>query len=337
VRAAAASLIAVLVSTLMTFSPASATAVNCTDTNSSVLLGIVGQSVHGRLCRPGGSTPQTVQLLVPGGTYSSWYWDLPHADGQYSYQRDMALRGHATFAVDLPGTGTSSQPLSALVTGTGMASVVHQIVGKLRGGQVLGIAFSQVVLVGHSMGSGIAVVEAATYHDVDGVILTGMTHSMNLVQLTSIFLDGVRPAFMDPILASRGSDPGYVTTMPGLRHLFHAPGEFDQAVLAADEATKDQVPATVVPDLVTLAFTSPLSYGINVPVLIANGDRDTLFCAFHCESESTLLNAEAPYFSPAAQLDVFLLPAAGHSLALATGAPAYRSAVDEWLHAHFVD
>ncbi|TWP53392.1 alpha/beta hydrolase [Lentzea tibetensis] len=302
-----------------------------------MLLAIVPQTAHGRLCRPMGSTPDTVQLLVHGGTYNGQYWDLPLSAGKYSYQRDMAARGHATFAVDLPGTGASSQPLSALITGTGMASVVHQIIGKLRNGQVLGTAFPQVVLVGHSMGSGIVVLEAATYRDVDGVILTGMTHSMDLVQLAAIFVDGVRPALLDPVLAGRGSDPGYVTTMPGTRQVFHQPGAFEPGVLSADEATKDQVPATVVPDLVALAFTGPLSRGINVPVLLANGDRDTLFCAFHCSTESTLLTAEAPYFSPAAQLDVFLLPGAGHSLALALAAPTYRSAVDEWLHTHFAE
>lgn len=329
------SLTAVLGTALLSVSPASATVVSCTDTNIPAAIGLVGQTVHGRLCRPVGVTPRAVQLLVHGGTYSSLYWDLPYADGRYSYQRDMARRGHTTFAIDLPGSGTSSQPLSALITGTGQASVVHQIVGKLRAGKVLGLTFTKVVLVGHSMGSGIAALEAATYRDVDGVVLTGMTHSMDPLMLTAVFVDGVRPALLDPVLSRRGSDPGYVTTMPGTRRLFHDPGSYEAGALQADEVTKDQVAATVVPDLLTLAFMSSLTRNINVPVLMANGDRDTLFCAFHCSSENDLLNAEAPYFSSAAQLDVFLLPGAGHSLALATGAPRYRSAVDEWVRLRF--
>lgn len=331
----ATSLIGLLVTAFLVVSPASAVTVSCTDTNLQAMLGLVPQTVRGRLCRPAGATPDTVQLLVHGGTYNRQYWDLPY--GSYSYQRDMAQRGRATFAIDLPGSGASSQPLSALITGTGLAAVVHQVVGKLRAGQVLGLAFPKIVLVGHSMGSGIAIVEAATYRDVDGVVLTGMTHSMDPLTLAAIFVDGVRPAILDPVLSGRGSDPGYVTTMPGTRRLFHDPGSYEPGVLTADEATKDQVAATVVPDLVALAFLGPLSRQIDVPVLMANGDRDTLFCAFHCSSESALLNAEAPYFSLAAQLEVFLLPQAGHSLALASGAPAYRAAVAEWLDTRFPD
>ncbi|WP_285744890.1 alpha/beta fold hydrolase [Lentzea sp. NBRC 105346] len=304
---------------------------SCTDTNIQVTLTLLPQTVHGKLCRPVGITPDTVQLLVHGGTYSGRYWDLPY--GEYSYQREMGRLGRATFAIDLLGSGTSSQPLSTLLTGITQASVVHQVVSKLRTGQVLGLPFDRIVLVGHSMGSGIAIVEATSYHDVDGVVLTGMTHSMDALMLTTIFVDGIHPAILDPLLASRGGDAGYITTIPGARHFFHDPGTYEPGVLTADETTKDQVSSTMVPDLVPLAFTSTLSRAITVPVLMANGTQDTLFCAFHCTSSTDLLNAEAPYFTSG--LDVVLLPNAGHSLALSTGAPAYRSAVDGWLTSHF--
>lgn len=299
---------------------------------------LVPATVHGKLCLPAAGTPtRSVQLLVHGGTYNSQYWDLPYDNGSYSYQRDMARRGLATFAIDLLGSGRSSQPASALVTGTSQAMIVHQVIEQLRDGQVLGARFDRIVLVGHSMGSGVTAEEAAVYHDVDGVILTGMSHSMNLVGLTNIFVQGVRPALMDPVLSQRHSDPGYVTTMPGTRQLFSAPGQIDPGVLAADEATKDQVPATVVPDLLPVAFTSPMTRLITVPVLIADGDRDSLFCAFHCSSTADLLQSEAPFFSAAAGLEVYLLPGAGHSLALAVDAADYRTAVADWLNRHFAD
>jgi pimeloyl-ACP methyl ester carboxylesterase len=309
--------------------------VRCTDTTLPVFLTLLPQAVHGRLCTPVGTTPRTVQLLVHGGTYNSQYWDLPFDHGRYSYQRDMAARGFATFAIDCLGSGTSSQPLSALVTGTAQASVIHQVVGKLRAGLVGGTVFNRVVLVGHSMGSGITVLEAGTYRDVDGVIFTGMTHSMDLLALTGVFVDGIRPALLDPVLARRGGDPGYLTTMPTTRRLFHDPGEVEPGVLDADETTKDQVATTVVADLLPLGFMSPLSLAINAPVLIVNGDRDSLFCAFNCASEAQLLAAETPYFAPAAQLEVRLVPRAGHAVALAKNAPVYRSAVADWLNRHF--
>jgi pimeloyl-ACP methyl ester carboxylesterase len=273
------------------------------------MLTLLPQTVRGQLCMPADRTPRTVQLLVHGGTYNRAYWDI--GDERYSYQRDMAAAGFATFAIDCLGSGESSQPLSALLTGTTEASVVSQVATKLRTGAVSGTPFSKVILVGHSMGSGIVVVAAATFRGVDGVILTGMTHSMDLLALTAIFVDGVRPAILDPVLSSRGSDPGYVTTMPGTRDVFHRPGEVSPAILAADEAAKDQVPAAVVPDLLTLAFQGPMSAGINVPVLIANGSKDTLFCAYTCSGQAALRAAEAPFFSPATQLTVHLTPSAG--------------------------
>jgi len=156
---------------------------------------------------------------------------------------------------------------------------------------------------------------------------------MDLLALTNVFVDGVRPALLDPVLSHRGSDPGYVTTMPGTRRLFHDPGRVELRVLDADETTKDQVAVTVVPDLLTLAFTSPLTRSITAPVLIANGELDTLFCAYNCASPQRLADAEAAYF--AARPDVFLLPEAGHSLGLAPNSAQFRTAVYEWLTARF--
>lgn len=331
-RAIAITLIVFLVSALTSLPGTAVEDQRCTETDLPVSLLLIPQTVHGQLCLPAGGIPKTVQLLVHGGTYNRHYWDLPNVPARYSYQHDMADRGLATFAIDFPGSGDSSQPLSALITGTGLASVAHQVISHLRAGRVAGTRFDRVILVGHSMGSGIVVAEAATYRDVDGVILTGFSHSMDLLALTAIFVDGVRPAVLDPVLARRNSDLGYVTTMPGTRHLFHDPGLVDSDVLVADEATKDQVAATVVPDLLTLAFTSPLSRSITAPVLIANGARDTLFCAFNCASTDTLAAAEAAYFT--SPLTTFLLPESGHSVGIAHNAPDYRAAVSDWITAN---
>jgi pimeloyl-ACP methyl ester carboxylesterase len=308
-------------------------AVRCSTVSVPVMLTLLPQTVRGQLCMPADRTPRTVQLLVHGGTYNRAYWDI--GDERYSYQRNMAAAGFATFAMDCLGSGESSQPLSALLTGTTQASVVSQVATKLRTGAVGGTPFSKVILVGHSMGSGIVVVAAATFRGVDGVVLTGMTHSMDLLALTGIFVDSVRPTILDPVLSHRGSDPGYVTTMPGTRDVFHRPGVVAPAILMADEAAKDQVPATVVPDLITLAFQGPLSAGINVPVLIANGSQDTLFCAYTCSGQAALRAAEAPFFSSAAQLTVHLTPAAGHSVALSEHAAEHRTAIRNWVSGRF--
>nr|WP_083466578.1 alpha/beta fold hydrolase [Kibdelosporangium sp. MJ126-NF4]CEL16850.1 bll2443; unknown protein [Kibdelosporangium sp. MJ126-NF4]CTQ91922.1 bll2443; unknown protein [Kibdelosporangium sp. MJ126-NF4] len=319
------SVLALSGSALTATAPAAAQSARCSMVDVPVVLAVLPQIVRGQQCLPATSTPTTVQLLVHGGTYNRAYWDMPYDDGAYSYQRDMAASGYATFAIDLLGSGASSQPLSTLLTGTTAASVVHQVVTKLR------TSFDKVIVTGHSMGSGIVVLAAATYRDVDGVVLTGMTHSMDLLALTGIFVDGVRPSTLDPVLSRRGGDPGYVTTMPGTRGVFHHPGDALPGIVTADEEHKDQVPATVVPDLLALAFVGPMSTGINAPVLIANGQQDTLFCAYHCADEDTLYAAEAPYFSQDAQLTVHLTPNAGHSVALSEHADAHRAAIRTWI------
>ncbi|RKT54900.1 alpha/beta hydrolase [Saccharothrix australiensis] len=323
---------ALLTAALVT--PPARASTGCADTDLPVSLGLFAQTAHGRLCLPAGTPPDAVQLLVHGATYNRTYWDLPHRAHHYSYQRDMARRGIATFAVDAIGSGDSSRPLSTLISGSGQASVVHQVVGRLRAG-VLGHSFDRVVLVGHSMGSGLAVLVAAEHHDVDGVVLTGYRHSVDVARFTRLFVEGIRPAALDPALSRRGGDPGYLTTAPGARYLFHDPGVVEPGVLAADEETKDQVPATVVPDLLPPAFLSPLSRRIDVPVLLVNGARDAIFCAGRCESAAALLDAERPFFHPRTPVEAFVLPDAGHTLGYAPNAADYRAAVHDWMKAHF--
>ena len=155
----------------------------------------------GTIARPAvparGEAPDTVQLLVHGGTYNSAYWDLPYQPERYSYQRDMAAHGYATFAADQLGAGRSSRPLSLPLSVWAAAESTHEVVGHLRAGHVGGVRFAKVVIVGHSVGSGVVAVEASTYHDVDGVVLTGITHLPALPVLAIGAALGLQPALLD--------------------------------------------------------------------------------------------------------------------------------------------
>ncbi|MEV4312480.1 alpha/beta fold hydrolase [Actinocrispum sp. NPDC049592] len=281
-------------------------------------------NVRGQLCAPAGAT--TVQVLLHGATYNRMYWDLPYGD--YSYQRQEAARGLATFAIDELGVGQSTRPLSTLLTGVTQASAVHQVVDYLRRG------YGKVVLHGHSAGSAIAVVEAATYHDVDGVILTGVTHLPNVPVVGQDVLFGLYPVTLDPQLGPRGDDPGYLTTRPGTRGtMYHSAGDLDPLAVQADETyAKDTVSATSLVDIISLGLVSPMSAGINAPVLLVDGTNDTGFCGLirDCSTAQALLAQEAPYFG-AGRLSVYVLPGSGHSVALAANASLYRDTVRTWL------
>src|SRR5215471_15944995 len=125
--------------------------------------------VSGELCATeaeldGGAT---VQLLIHGSTYSHHYWDFGEINGiEYSYARDVAARGFATFALDEVGNGDSSRPPSDQVTIQSAAFVAHQIVKGLRDGSIAGVSFGKVIIVGHSLGSLVVWQEAISYGDV---------------------------------------------------------------------------------------------------------------------------------------------------------------------------
>jgi pimeloyl-ACP methyl ester carboxylesterase len=310
--------------------------VNCSDTDLPVAGPTAPATMHGRLCLPSGTAPAAVQLLVHGGTYNSAYWDLPYDASHYSYQRDMAKNGFATFAVDRLGTGRSTKPFSVPLLIGAEARSLHDVVGHLRAGRVGGLPFAKVVIVGHSVGSGIVAAEATTYHDVDGVVLSGFTHLPSVPALALGAALGLQPVFLDSDLARLGSDPLYFATRPGARAgLFYAQGNADPRAIAADEATKDQVSVPGMGTVAVFGIVLPATLGIDVPVFQAVGGNDILFCGLlalrDCSSAERLRVQEAPYFSPSANLSTYVLPNAGHSLGLHQNADQYRNATRVWL------
>jgi pimeloyl-ACP methyl ester carboxylesterase len=266
----------------------------------------------------------TIQLLVPGATYNHRYWDFGTVDGvRYSYARDVAAAGIPTFDFDRIGTGRSSHPLSTQLTNVVDAYTIHQVVQVLRRGLPGGgPAFGRVVETGHSMGSALAWQEAATYHDVAGVIVTGTTHYPS--DLVSEVSEWFHPAVDDPAFAHSGLDPGYITTIPGVRaQLFYAADDSDPAVIAADEASKEVVSTTDLTGVLGEA-ASGITAQITVPVLIIIGAKDALNCGpvsptanLNCGSAAAILAAESPFYSARADLHACSVPGSGHDISLA--------------------
>ncbi|SDM80423.1 alpha/beta hydrolase [Allokutzneria albata] len=292
--------------------------------------------LRGQYCAPNGAAPKTVQLLVHGGTYNRAYWDLPYQPEKYSYQRDMAKHGYASFAVDRLGAGRSSKPLSIPMMIDAEALALHEVVGHLRAGRVGGTAFSKVIMIGHSVGSGIVSYAAAKYKgDVDGVGLTGITHLPAVPVLGVGAGLGLHPTLLDPLLGNRGSDPLWFATRPGARGPLFYSDNADPKVIAADEATKDQVSVPGMGTVAVFGIILPVTLGIDVPVFQAVGEKDILFCGplalRDCSSARTLRPQEAPYYNAKAKLDLYVLPKAGHSLGLHYNADAYRDATRAWL------
>lgn len=295
----------------------------CTDQQYPVTIAGLAQTMAATLCVPDGGT-SAVQVLVPGGFYNRGYWDIPVDPATHSFRRAMNNAGYATLTVDRLGAGTSSIPPSVLLTAITQANAVHQVVQVLRG------QFGTVFLDGHSLGSAISIIEAATYRDVDGVLVTGMGHHLNLLGLAPIAVTFV-PAVLDPAFAGRPLDPGYLTTRPGTRwQSMHVPGQYDAAINALDEATKDVAAPTELVDAALLGTVTPYTKQVGVPVLTVMAGGDPTFCgllATDCSSSASLLRAEGTFYGPAAQLQAYVLPGYGHAL---NYAPNLHDVVVRW-------
>jgi len=304
--------------------PASA-AVTCSDVYVPVTVALLPQTMHGRLCAPTGA--KVVHVLIPGGTYNASYWDIGYTPELRSYRLAMNSAGVATLALDRLGTGLSSKPLSTLVTASVEAAAAHQVIQTLRP------RFSKVIVGGHSIGSAMAMIEAGTYHDVDGVVVTGMTHKMNYITVLPTLANMI-PAALDPKFLGTTLDVGYLTTNAGTRYTaFHTPGPYDAGAIAYDESTKDVFSASESVDTILLTnVVIPVSRQITVPVLLAMGN-DPNFCGpldTDCTSAATLYASEVPYFPSSPKLSTFVLNGYGHAINYAPNAPTYFQQVSSW-------
>lgn len=280
-------------------------------------------TVSGELCARKGAllAGATVQLLVHGATYNRDYWDFGVVDGtRYSYARDVAARGFPTFAMDEIGAGKSSHPPSEKITIQAAAHVAHQMIEALRRGDLGGVPFGKVITVGHSLGSVVVWEEAILYGDTDGVIVTGAAHALTTAFLN---LNAFQPASSDPRFSDENLDPGYLTTVPGIRAAaFYHPPDDDPAVIARDEQVKDLVAG---PELGSglPVVTSAATLAIQVPVLTILGEHDLPTCGpnsggtFDCSSGAIVAMQEAAFYSPQARIRACIVPGAGHDLSLA--------------------
>jgi pimeloyl-ACP methyl ester carboxylesterase len=299
--------------------------------------GPADQTMWGQLCYRGSREPATVQLLVHGASYDHLYWNFPYGNGYYSYVDAATAAGYATFDIDRIGDGNSSHPPSSGVDLTSGAVALHYAVAALRAGAVDGHAFRHVIMVGHSLGSVEAWIEAARYDDVDAVIITGALHQLN-PDLAALAAADVYSAVDDPKFAGSGLDLGYLTTRPGTRGpLFYDPATADPAVIATDETDKDTSTVGELDDLLALESEPTAeqpSTQITVPVLVVVGADDNIFCTgvtvYNCASAASVQSYESQFYPPAAHLKAVVIPDTGHDLALSTTAPITDAVMLGW-------
>jgi pimeloyl-ACP methyl ester carboxylesterase len=302
----------------------------------------VPSSVYGELCMGEGALaeakagkPPAVLVLVHGITYGTYYWDFPYQPETYSAVNALNEHGYATLNIDRVGHGRSDHPLSALTTTAAQAETIHQLIGKLKDGQIGGISFPHVTTVGHSYGSVISLFESSLYNDTDAVILTGYSDRVATANAVSLILTGGPPA-LDPVTSSEAwaVDPGYLQVRQGSRNipaLYHEENA-DPAVIEKDNELANTVTAE---ELAT--FPEPeydgMHKNITIPTFTIDGEFDTLACGANqaeCTTDATqsagpeeleaastrLRDWEAPAHNSAACFRAAAIPDAGHDINL---------------------
>lgn len=292
--------------------------------------------IYGELCQPRhqSTTSKTVQLLVPGSTYNHSYYDMPVANGRYSYVSSALDAGFSTFNIDRLATGKSTLPPSAQYTLDTGTDALHQVITQLRDGQIKDRTFDKVVWVGHSLGSSMAWAQAAKYtHDVDAFVLTSMSHVVRKEEPAG---DGPGQDIQfeikakdDPKFRGTINDPGYLTTNAGMRQFFYDTAHTDPAVIKADERLKD-VSTAADSDTTTLPPVKSPSRTIKVPTLLVTGDKDQYCTAGTC-TPNTMLANERPYYSDQADLTSIVVPNSGHNVQLHKNAPETNTQILNWI------
>ncbi|MFF5291851.1 alpha/beta hydrolase [Paractinoplanes globisporus] len=323
----------VLAATLVAAAPAQAYAEqeqHCVRRDLPVILTpaphVATYRLAGWLCQPR-RPGRTVQLLVPGLTYTHQYWT--GLDQRTDYVTAAVAAGNAVYLIDRIGTGASDRPPADQVTLTAEATVVHQAIQALRDG-TLG-RYRTVAGVGHSFGTVVWMAEAATYHDVDALVLTGLLHQIDLDVMTRFTTD-LHPAGDDPKFAQSASPEGYLTTLPGRRAAYFLdPATAEPGASTWDEATK----TTATTGELTYTPQQELAYSraITAPILLVVGARDALFCGptMPCTHGADICQREQTTYASNTGLIAVTIASTGHSLNLHTSAPSTRKVINGWL------
>jgi pimeloyl-ACP methyl ester carboxylesterase len=289
-------------------------------------------TLSGTLCGKDPGNKTILLITAHGATYNHLYWDWPQSPDTYSFVRNQEP-SVSVLNIDLLGSGGSSHPPSVRVTQQTQALALHQVVGTMRAR-----GFKRIILVGHSSGSGTITLEASTYHDVDGLIVTGFLHRLappvpppgGAVVPMSMY-----PAAVDPAFSEKPLDPGYLTTRPGTRANpgFYNVAATDPKVIAYDDAHKDVVTATHAAGFIAIVNDPTISRAVEVPVLSLQGNYDGGFC----DTPACPQAADEPHaWSPAAELELHVIDNAGHNIHLhAAAAPIEFAYVREWLKRRF--
>lgn len=231
------------------------------------------------------SEQEPLVVLVHGASDTHTVFDF--APG-FSAARDLARRGFGVLAVDRVGYGASSRPNGDSLDFAAQAAQLHEVIAAARSG-ALGFTPPAVVTLGPSLGADVVIVEAGTYHDVDGAVVAFHTSQL-------------QPAlFQVDVGAWFAQGPYFDFGVDFRTGFFYAEPWALDWIINEDNATRSLVPRGEIAAALGDA-SAPLVGDIDVPVLLMQADHDGLFVPLD----------DSALFSSSPDVDFVLLRNTGH-------------------------
>ena len=261
-------------------------------------------------------------FAVPGGGYSRGYFDM-HFSGHAGYSEATwhAARGVIYVAVDHVGVGESTVPDLSKVDFQCLAatydSCVREVVRALRSGEIApdfpAIAAPSVVGMGQSMGGGVSILTQGRFATFDAIAPCGVSaiHTVLPQNNEAAYLHGIRrfdAVAEGKVTSHLDQDHEGVD----FRYSFHwedVPEEILHEDMkggypirqTAPDFGSITIPHCAVRMMLPGVFAEDAAR-ISVPVLVANGERDT------CPSP----HAEPSAYKGSSDVTVFTVPTMAH-------------------------
>lgn len=262
-------------------------------------------------------------VLVPGGGFTRRYFDL-ELEGYRNYSAAMQLagRGWTVVAIDNLGTGESTTPDNGLEvtldrSASALASVVCQLRGMARSGELHPSISAQepvVVGIGHSLGGCIVTLMQGDHSACDAVAVLG--YSCRYIK------GAVDPETGERLRERESVGNGYNRTTPSHHRERFYSDKVPLAIIEAEEAERVPMPDGVAEALIP-GRTAPAAARIQVPVLLAFGERDV----------APDPHAEPAYYHGSSDVTLLMLADSGHAHNSAPGRVAFWNRIGGWMDA----
>ena len=286
-------------------------------------------TVRGHLVGPAAEVARpkdsVVSLLLYGWDAGEWNWRFADVGG-YDYAVEMAKLGHVSASIDWPGYDSSDRPSGSQICWGSAADITHQVIqalrtGRYRAGSRAAPAFRTVLVSAHDVGPVAAVMEAYTWHDIDGITTQVLAHQGFEPYILDLYAQRVAEC-------AQGGDDEYVYFGPPdgqFRSDLFLERRTDPAVIDAVIARRNRNPCGLVnSNGAAITMNRIRMSEVEVPaLLVVPGPDDPVVSRDGEEGEAARYGGDDV---TTAWLD------SGHFMMLEQCAPAFRQLTAYWIH-----